>query len=175
MKKQHIFISFTTPYHVPQLVQPFRNDVENTNSAVRFEKFYVFSNYSLTIESQKKLSTCGSSGFAAAFQLHIIRLIPINGLEMRSKIRFTFLCKEKTVFKTALKPLTFCQKFNLGQDTRVHSFPTVYSKPHLGKVGGSSAQHRGKFRSNNSGSKIVEKRNFMTTREQNPPTSEISI
>ena len=58
--------------------------------------------------------------------------------KMRSKIRFTFLYKEKTVFKTALKPLTFCQRFNLDHVAGVHSFPTVYSKPHLDNVGGSS-------------------------------------
>ena len=90
IKKQRIFISFRTPYHLPQLDQPFINDIENTNSAVRFMKFYDFPNYSLTIGNQKKLSTCGRSGFAAAFQHHIKCLIPINGLEMRSKIRFTF-------------------------------------------------------------------------------------
>ena len=49
------------------------------------------------------------------------------------------LCmKKKTVFKTPLKPLTFCQKINLGHDSGVHSFPMVYRKPHLGNVGGSS-------------------------------------
>ena len=35
------------------------------------------------------------------------------------------------VFKIALKPLTFCQKFKLGHDTGVHSFPTVYRKPEV--------------------------------------------
>jgi len=50
------------------------------------------------------------------------------------------LCEEKTVFKTTLKPLTFCEKFNLGHDTRAHSFLTVYHKPHLGNVAGSSGQ-----------------------------------
>ena len=91
MKKQRIFISFPTPYHLPQLDQPFRNDIENTNLAVRFVKFYDFPNYSLSIGNQGKLSTCRRSGFAAAFQRYIVYLIPINGLEMRSKIRFTFL------------------------------------------------------------------------------------
>ena len=90
MNKQRIFISFPTPYYLPQLDQPFRNGVENTNSGVRFAKFYNFPNYSLTVGNQRKLSTCGRSGFAAAFQRHIICLIPINGLKMRSKIRFTF-------------------------------------------------------------------------------------
>ena len=90
MKKQCIFMSFPTPYHMPQLDQPFRNGIENTNSGVPFAKFYDFPNYSLTVGNQRKLSTCGRSGFAAAFQRHIICLIPINGLEMRSKIRFTF-------------------------------------------------------------------------------------
>ena len=156
MKEQRIFISFPTPYHMPPLDQPFRNDIEKTNSVVRFTKFYVFSNYSLTIGNQRKLSTCGRSGFATAFQHHIICLIPINGLEMRSTLRFTFLCEEKMVFKTALKPLTFCEKFNLGHDTHVYSFPMVYSKPYLGNVAGSSTQHRGKFRSNNPGSKIAK-------------------
>ena len=145
MKKQRIFISFPTPYHMPPLDQPFRNDIEKTNSAVRFMKFYVFSNYSLTIGNQRKLSTCGRSGFAAAYQRHIICLILINGLEMRSKLRFTFLCEEKMVFKTALKPLIFCQKFKLGHDIGVHSFSTVYRKTHLGNVGGSSTQFTGKF------------------------------
>ena len=131
MRKQRIFIRFPMPYHLPQLDQPFRNDIENMNSAVRFAKFYDFPNYSLTIENQRKLSTCRRSGFAAAFQGHIICLIPINGLEMRSNIRFTFLCEERMVFQTALKPLTFCQNFKLGHDTDVHSYPTVYRKPHL--------------------------------------------
>ena len=131
MKKQRIFIRFPTPYYLPQLDQPFRNDIKNTNSGVWFAKFYDFPNYSLTVGNQRKLSTCGRSGFAAAFQRHIICLIPINGLEMRSKLRFTFFCEEKTVFKTALKPLIFCQKFKLGHDIGVHSFPTVYRKPHL--------------------------------------------
>ena len=90
MKKQRIFISFPSPYHLPQLDQPFRNGIENTNSAVRFVKVYDFPNFSLTVGNQRKLSTCGRSGFAAAFQRHIICLMPINGLEMRSKIRFTF-------------------------------------------------------------------------------------
>ena len=45
-----------------------------------------------------------------------------------------FLCEEKMVFKTALKLLTFCQEFNLGPDTSVHSFPMVYRKPHLGML-----------------------------------------
>ena len=145
MKKQRIFISFPTPYHMPPLDQPFRNDIEKTNSAVRFTKFYVFSNYSLTIGNQRKLSTCARSSFAEAFQHHIICLIPINGLEMRLKIRFMFFVRRKTIFKTALKPLIFCQKFKLAQDIGVHSFPTVYRKPHLENVGGSSTQFTGKF------------------------------
>ena len=41
------------------------------------------------------------------------------------------MCEEKMVFKTALKPLTFPQNLKLGHDTGVHSFPTVYRKPHL--------------------------------------------
>ena len=90
MKKQRIFISFPTPYHMPLLDQPFRNYIKKTNSAVRFTKFYVFSNYSLTTGNQRKLSTCGRSGFTADFQRHIICLIPINGLKMRSKIQLTF-------------------------------------------------------------------------------------
>ena len=60
------------------------------------------------------------------------------------------------VFKTAPKPLTFCQNFKLGHDTGVHSFSIVYRKPHLGNVDGSSTQHQGKFRSNNSSSKIAK-------------------
>ena len=55
------------------------------------------------------------------------------------------MCEEKTVFKTALKPLIFCQKFKLGHDIGVYSFPTVYRKPHLGNVGGSSTEFTGKF------------------------------
>ena len=91
MKKQLIFISFPTPYYLPQLDWPFRNGIKNTNSAVWFAKFYDFPNYSLIVGNQRKLSTYGRSGFAADFQHHIICLIPINGLKMRSKIRFTFL------------------------------------------------------------------------------------
>ena len=68
MKKQRIFISFPTPYHLTQLDQPFRNDIENTNSAVRFAKFYDFPNYSLSIGNQRKVSTCGRSDFAGVFQ-----------------------------------------------------------------------------------------------------------
>ena len=90
MKKQRIFISFPMPYYLPQLDQPFRNDIENTNSGVPFAKFYDFPNYSLTVGNQRKLSTCGRSGFAAAFQSHITCLIPINCLEIRLKLRFTF-------------------------------------------------------------------------------------
>ena len=82
MKNQHIFISFPTPYYFPQLDQPFINGIKNTNSGVPFAKFYNFSNYSLTVGNQIKLSTCGRSGFSAAFQCHIICLIPINDLEM---------------------------------------------------------------------------------------------
>ena len=85
-RKQRIFISFPTPYHLPQLDWPFRNDIENTNSVIRFVKFYDFQNYSLSIGNQRKLSTCRRSGFAAAFQCYIIFHISINGLEMRSKI-----------------------------------------------------------------------------------------
>ena len=110
---QRIFISFPTPYHMPPLDQPFRNDIEKTNSFVRFTKFYVFSNYSLTIRNQKKLSTCGRSGFAAAFQRHIICLILINGLEMRSKIRFTFFCAKKKRFsKLLLNRLYFAKNLS---------------------------------------------------------------
>ena len=110
MKKQRIFISFPTPYHMPPLDQPFRNDIEKTNSAVRFTKFYVFPNYSLTIGNWRKLSTCGRSGFAAGFQCHIICLIPINSLKMRSKIRFTFLYEEKRFSKLLLNRLHFDKK-----------------------------------------------------------------
>ena len=99
LNKQRIFISFPTPYHLSQLDQPFRNVIENMKSAVRFVKFYDFQNYSLTIGNQRKLSTCGRRGFAAAFQCHIICLIPINGLEMRSKIRFTFFVRRKNGFQ----------------------------------------------------------------------------
>ena len=60
------------------------------------------------------------------------------------------------VSKTALKPRTFCQNLKLCHDTGVHSFAMVYRKPHLGNVDGSSTQHQGKFRSNNSGSKIAK-------------------
>ena len=60
------------------------------NLVVQFAKFYDFPNYSLTIGNLGKLSTCGRSGFAVAFQRHIICLIPINGLEMRLEIRLTF-------------------------------------------------------------------------------------
>ena len=108
MIKQRIFISFPMPYQFPRLDQPFRNGIENTNLGVPFAKFYDFPNYSLTVGNQRKLSTCGRSGFAAAFQCHIIFLILINGLEMRSKYDSRFLYEEKTVFKTALKLLTFC-------------------------------------------------------------------
>ena len=113
MKKQRIFISFPTPYHMPPLDQPFRNDIEKTNSAVWFTKFYVFSNYSLTIGNQRKLSTCGRSSFAAAFQCHIICLIPINGLEMRSKIRFMFFVQRKKRFsKLLLNRLYFAKNLS---------------------------------------------------------------
>ena len=106
---QRIFISFPIPYHMPPLDQPFRNDIEKMNSVVRFTKFYVFSNYTLTIGNQKKLSTCGRSDFAAAFQCHIICLIPINGLEMQSKLRFTFFCEEKRFSKLLLNRLHFAK------------------------------------------------------------------
>ena len=76
-----------------------------------------------------------------------------NAIENRIHV---FCMKKKWYFETALKPLTFCQKFNFRHDTGVHSFPTVYRKPHLGNVGGSSTQHSEKFRSNNSGSKIAK-------------------
>ena len=110
MKKQRIFISFPTPYHMPPLDQPFRNDIEKTNSAVRFTKSYVFSNYSLTIGNQRKLSTCGRSGFAAAFQRHIICLIPINGF--RNAIENTihvFCVKKKRFSKLLLNRLHFAK------------------------------------------------------------------
>ena len=102
MKKQRIFISFPMPCHLSQLDQPFRNGIENTNSAVRFAKFYDFPNYSLTIGNQRKLSTCGRSGFAAAFQRHIICLIPINDLEMRLKNMIHVFCMKKKRFSKLL-------------------------------------------------------------------------
>jgi hypothetical protein len=40
---------------------------------------------------KKHVKNSSKSRSAAAFQRHIICLIPINGLKMRSKIRFTFL------------------------------------------------------------------------------------
>ena len=130
MRKKRIFISFAVPYHLSQMDQLFRNGIKNTNSVIRFKKFYDFPHYSLTIGNQKKLSACGRSGSTVAFQHDIIFLILINGLEMQSKIRFMFFMK-KTVFKTALKPLTFFQNFKLGRDTGVHSFPTVYRQTRL--------------------------------------------
>ena len=60
--------------------------------------------------------------------------MPHSDKRFRNAIENTihvFCAKKKMVFKTALKPLRFCQKFNLGHDTGVHSFPTVYRKPHL--------------------------------------------
>ena len=60
--------------------------------------------------------------------------LPHSDKRFRNAIKNTihvFCMKKKRFSKLLLNRLHFAKKFNLGHDTRVHSFPTVYRKPHL--------------------------------------------
>ena len=146
MKKQRIFISFPTQQHMPPFDQPFRNDIKKTNSAVRFTKFYVFSKLLFNHRELEKTFNMWKERFCSSFPTPYY--MPHSDKQFKNAIENTIhvFCAKKNGFKTVFKPLIFCQKFKLGHDIGVHSFPMIYSKPYLGNIAGSSTQFTEKVR-----------------------------
>ena len=79
------------------------------------------------------------------------------------------------VFKTALKPRTFCQKFKLGHDTVSIAFQRYITSPIWAMLTEIQPSTRGSSGRTTQAVKLQKKHNFITTREQNLPASEISI
>ena len=55
------------PYHFPQLDELFRNDIENTNSAIRFAKFYDFSEWLFNRRELEKTFNMWNERFFSSF------------------------------------------------------------------------------------------------------------
>ena len=110
MKKQGIFISFPTPYYLPQLDQPFRNGIENTNSGVRFAKFYDFPNYYLTVRNQRKTFNMWKERFCSSFPTPYY--LPHSDKRFKNAIENTihvFCMKKKWFSKLLLNRLHFAK------------------------------------------------------------------
>ncbi len=113
MKKQRIFISFPTPYHMPPLDQPFRNGIENTNSGVWFTKFYVFFKLLFNHRELEKTFNMWKERFCISFPTPYY--VPHSDKRFRNAIENTihvFCAKKKRFLKLLLNRLYFAKNLS---------------------------------------------------------------